>query len=159
MKRRRRKRRPWRRAAFYALAFVGIEEMAWGALGSLQPDGRDRIAVATSVARSEMARWGVRTVGIRGLTRAEVLAVRRRLGLEDLWGLGPTRLNIRFGTTRRIGSGRYDVDARVDARWARGGRMTEGRFEVRIRQGAGTVLSRRPREFHDPAVEYRTAGL
>ena len=123
------------------------------------PQGRARIALGTAVLRTEMARYGIRRVGIEGLSWSEAVATRHRLGLGLLPNLGPGFLNVRFGTVQRIGAGRYVVDARVEARWADGHRLRESRIELTVRDGSAVVTARRPIRLTGQEVPCRERGM
>ena len=157
VRRRRRKRSFLRRLldiGIVVLGLVTVEESAWHGLEAMGPEGRARIAVGAAVVRAEMARYGISLVGIEGLSWTEIASLRRRLGLRSAFGTGPGYLDVRFGTVQRIGGDRYTVDARVDARWAKGRRLRESRIELRVRDGNATVTARRPlRGFAEPFSE------
>ena len=82
----------------------------------------------TRLIRQEMARRGVTGFRVDGLSNPK--------GWGSLWGLGPSHLDVRFGTSRAMVGGQYRIDARVGGSWARGGHLTEGRMDVRVRDGA-----------------------
>lgn len=96
--------------------------LAGGTLWNALPIDGDRLM------RGEMARRGVTGLHIDGLSNPK--------GWSALWGLGPTHLDVRFGTSRAMGGGQYRIDARVGGSWARGGHLTEGRMDVRVRDGS-----------------------
>ena len=147
MRRRRRKAPLARRLLHLGVALIGlltVEEAGWAALAAISPEGRSRVALATAVIRDEMARVDARVVGIKGLSWAEAVSLRRRLGLSSVLGAGPGYLNVRFGTVQCIGVGRYTVDALIDARWAKGHRLQTSRIELRVRDGKAVVTARHP---------------
>ena len=160
MKRRRRKTSRLRRflkLGVLAVALVSVEESVWAGLEAMGPEGRARIALGTAVVRAEMARYGTRFVGIEGLSWAEAVALRRRLGLGLSPGDGPGFLNVRFGTIQALGAGRYAIDARIEARWAKGHRLRESRIDLTVRDGSVKVVARHP--LPSGKARYRKPGV